>query len=126
MRLGLKISFDQILLDLHFNEETYLFALQCTIWKPSLFLKHNPNDIQTNAFNICAWLLCETNIDAQFILDPCIVIIYCTFYLTKVDKYVTQELQIILDKCKCEKSKAFEWIKILGNAFLNAQHMSIQ
>jgi hypothetical protein len=33
-----------------------------------------------------------------FILDPYVVDIYCISYLTKVDKYVTQEMQYILDK----------------------------
>jgi hypothetical protein len=89
MILGLEISFDQFLSDLHFNENTYLFALQCTIQKPTLLLKCNPNDISRNAFNIHAWFLWETNIDAHFILNPYIVATYCTSYLTKVDKYVT-------------------------------------
>jgi hypothetical protein len=31
MRLGLKISFHQILLDLHLDEQTYILVLQCTI-----------------------------------------------------------------------------------------------
>jgi hypothetical protein len=31
MRLGVEISFHQILLDLHLDEQTYLLALQCTI-----------------------------------------------------------------------------------------------
>jgi hypothetical protein len=30
--------------------------------------------------------LWETNIDAQFILDPYTIVVYCTFYLTNVDK----------------------------------------
>jgi hypothetical protein len=39
---------------------------------------------------------------------------------------VTQDMQILLDKCKCEKTKTFEWTKKLRNAFLNPQQMSIQ
>jgi hypothetical protein len=31
MKLGLEISFDQFLSDLHLNEHVYLLALQCTI-----------------------------------------------------------------------------------------------
>jgi hypothetical protein len=54
------------------------------------------------------------------------VVVYCIFYLTKLDKFVTWELEIILDKCKHEKTKAYEQIKKLRNAFLNAQQMSIQ
>jgi hypothetical protein len=34
-------------------------------------------------------------------------------------------MKIILNKCKHEKTKTFERIKKLGNAFLNAQQMSI-
>ncbi len=67
MILGLEISFDQFLLDLHLNEQTYILALQCMIQKPTLFLKHKPNDIQTNAFNIHAKPLWKTNTYAQFI-----------------------------------------------------------
>jgi hypothetical protein len=92
MGLGLEISFDQFFLELQLNEETYLLALQCTIQKLTLFLKHKPNDIQTNVFSIHARLLRETNINAQFILNPYITITYCTFYLTKVDKYMTREM----------------------------------
>jgi hypothetical protein len=35
-------------------------------------------------------------------------------------------MQIILDNCKCEETKTLEQLKKLGNAFLNAQKMSIQ
>ncbi len=104
----------------------YLLALKCKIWKPTLFLKCKPNDIWTNVFNIHARPLCEANTNAQFILDPYIPTIYCTFYLTKINKFVTREIKIILNKCKCEETNAFEQIKKLKNAFLNAQKMSIQ
>jgi hypothetical protein len=32
----------------------------------------------------------EENIDAQYVLDPYFAIAYCTSYLTKVNKIVTQ------------------------------------
>ncbi len=73
-------------MELQLNEETYLLALQCTIRKLTLFLKHKPSDIRTNVFTIHLGPLWEANIDAQFILNPCIATTYCTFYLTKVDK----------------------------------------
>jgi len=92
MRLCLKFSFYQILSNLHLNEKTYLFVSQCTIWKPTLFLKHKPNDIQTNVFNIHVRPLWEANTHAQFILDPYVVVVYYTFYLTKIDKFITQEM----------------------------------
>jgi hypothetical protein len=48
-------------------------------------------------------------------------IAYCTFYLTKINKSITQEMQSMLSNCKHEKYETFKWIKKLGNTFLNAQ-----
>jgi len=62
----------------------------------------------------------------KYILDPYSIVAYCTFYLTKVNKYVTQKMQSMLKKCKHEQYEAFKQIKKLGNTFLNAQQMSIQ
>jgi hypothetical protein len=59
-------------------------------------------------------------------LDPYIATTYCTSYLTKINKFVTQEMQIILDKCKHEEIKAFEQTKKIKKSFLNAQQISIQ
>jgi hypothetical protein len=67
--------------------------------------------------------LWETNIDAQYILDPYAVVAYYIFYLTKIDKSVTKEMQSILEKWKHEQTKAYEQIKKLGTTFLNAQQM---
>jgi hypothetical protein len=89
-----------------------------------VFLKYKPNDIQTNAFSIHVGPLWETNINAQSILYLYTTIVYCTSYLTKIDKYVTWKMQIILKKYNCEKIKTFEWIKKLENAFY-AQQMLI-
>jgi hypothetical protein len=42
--------------------------------------------------------LWETNIDAQYILDPYTITSYFMFNLTKIDKFVTQEMKIIFEK----------------------------
>jgi hypothetical protein len=44
------------------------------------------------------------------ILDPYAVTSYCTSYLTKVDKNVTQELHTMLEKCKTKKTNASQCI----------------
>ncbi len=73
-------------------------------------MKHKPNDIQTNAFNIHAGPLWEINTNAQFILDPYATLVYYISYLTKIDKSMTWEMQIILDKYKCDETQASERI----------------
>jgi hypothetical protein len=98
MRLGLEISFDEFLIELQIDEFIFLFALHCTLRTSTFKKKHKPWDIHTNVFNIQVRSLWEANANAQFILDPYVVAIYCTSYLTKVDKFVTCEMQYILNK----------------------------
>jgi hypothetical protein len=98
-----------------------MFALQCTLCKPTLFFKCKPNDIRTNVFSIHGRRLWEINTYAQFILDPYVVVACCISYLTKVDKYVTHEMQHILNKYNYKKIETSERIKKLGNAFFNVQ-----
>jgi hypothetical protein len=52
MGLGTEISFHEFFLELQIGKNTYWLALQCTLWKPILFLKCKPCDICTNVFNI--------------------------------------------------------------------------
>jgi hypothetical protein len=75
--------------------------------------------MRTNVFNIHVRPLWGTNTYVHFILDPYVVDVYCISYLTKVDKYVTQEMQYILNKWKIEQIEASKRIKELGNAFFN-------
>jgi hypothetical protein len=125
MGLGENIFFEQFLLDLKI-EETYILGLHHIIKNSALFFKQKPNDICTNVFGIHAGLLWGANTDAQYILDPYAIALYYSSYLTKINKFVTQEMKIILNKCKHEQTETYEHIEKLGNAFLNAQQMSIQ
>ncbi len=55
----------------------------------------------------------EANTNVQYVLDPYFAAAYYTFYLTKVNKSITQEMQSMLSKCKHEQYETFEQIKIL-------------
>jgi hypothetical protein len=74
------------------NKDIYLLTLQCTLWKPTLFLKCKPCDIRINSFSIHVGPLWEANTNAQYILDPYATIIYHIFNLTKVDKFLMKEM----------------------------------
>jgi hypothetical protein len=50
-------------------------------------------------------------IDAQFILDPYVDVTYYTSYLSKIDKSITQEMEVILKKCKNKKLKHLNALK---------------
>jgi hypothetical protein len=117
----LDITIDEFLANLQIDEITYMIALQCTLCKPTLFFKHKPNDICTNVFNIHGRPLWEANTNRQFTLNPYDIVAYCISYLTKVDKYVTHEIQYIFLKCKYEEIETFERINFFGNALFNVQ-----
>ncbi len=63
-------------------------------------------------FNIHARPMWEANIDAQYVLDPYFVVGYCIFYLTKINKSITQEMQSMLSKCKHEQYELAEQINV--------------
>jgi len=82
-------------------------------------LKRQVKDIKTNAYAIKVVALWEVNTNIQFILDPYVVASYCTSYLTKIDKTITNEFQTIIKKCKNENVDANLRVRKLGNVFLN-------
>jgi hypothetical protein len=62
--------------------------------------------------------------DVQFILDPYVVVSYCTSYLTKFDKTITRELKTIIINCSENENQTNIHIQKLRNTFLNVQQMS--
>ncbi len=89
-------------------------------------LKQTPKNIKTKTFNICVTHLWFTNINIQFILDPCVAITYYTSYMTKIDKSITSKLYSIIKICIANNIGANKIIQKLGNVFLNAEQMIVQ
>jgi hypothetical protein len=89
MGLGVDIPFQNFLIDLNVNEENHIFAnLRSNVQKPTLFLKCKVNDISTNVFNIHVRPIWKANTNVLYY--PYFVAIYCTSYLTKVNKFVIE------------------------------------
>ena len=81
-------------------------------------------DVRTNPFGIFAGNIWQTNTYLQFILHPYVEARYCTSYLTKIDKIVTQKSNKIITNCIQKNIEVNIRIQKMGNAFLNAQQMS--
>ncbi len=73
---------------LSIDGKTYINALRVNFFKSTIFLQRLYKDIRTNPFGIHVGNLWQANTNVQFILDPYVVVSYCTFYLTKIDKIV--------------------------------------
>jgi hypothetical protein len=89
MQLDVKFSIDDFFPIVNINEDTCLVAFWCTL-QPTLFLKCKPINIWINAFNIYGGSLWEVNTTVKIILDPFVATNCYTFYLTKVENFVTR------------------------------------
>ena len=114
------------LYSLSIDKQTCIDSLRIKFKKPTIFLKRACRNVCTNPFGIHAGNIWQANTHLQFILDPYAAASYCTFYLTKIDKTVTQELNKIIANCTKENIEANIRIPKMGNAFLNVQQMSAQ
>jgi len=123
MQMGVDISFEDFLNQLNLDFPTYIDSSCNKLTKPTFFSKKHMKDIRTNAYAIKATTLWEANIDIQFIFDPYVAPSYCTSYLTKFDRTITNEFQTIIKKCENKNVDANLKVRKLGNVFLNAQHM---
>ena len=90
MDIETTMSFSIFLYSLSINKRTYIDSLRIKLKKPTIFLQRACKDVRTNSFRIHAGNIWQANTDLQFILDPYAAASYCTSYLTKIDKTVTQ------------------------------------
>ena len=123
---NINITFQEFLNSLEMTMEMYILTLRSQLTKAHIFLRRKPMDIKTNAFGINLAPLSFANTNVQFVLDSYVVALYCTSYMTKIDKTISKELNKIIQNCIAEKTNANIRIQKLGNAFLNAQQMFAQ
>jgi hypothetical protein len=126
IKMGVDISFEDFFNQFNLNFPIYIDYLCNILIKPTFVFKRHMKDIKTNVHAIKTTKLWETNTNIQSILDSYVVASYCTSYLTKIDKTITNELQTIIKKCENENVDANLRVRKLGNDFLNAQQMSAQ
>ncbi|XP_059070801.1 uncharacterized protein LOC131860407 [Cryptomeria japonica] len=112
--------------EIQITEDQYILALRSTIQRPTLLLQRKPSQIWNNSFAKQMPLLWNANTDAQFILNAYAAAMYCSSYIAKVDKSMTQAFNKIRKEHQHENIDAIQMIKKLGNALLNLQQMSSQ
>jgi hypothetical protein len=70
--------------------------------------------------------LWNANTDAQFVLNAYVATSYCSSYMTKVDKSMTNAFRRIHKEHEKRRIDAMQMICMLGNTMLNLQQMSAQ
>jgi hypothetical protein len=68
----------------------------------------------------------NVNTDAQYVLNAYAATLYCSSYMTKVDKSMTSAFRKIHREHETSRIDAMQMIRTLGNTLLNLQQMSAQ
>ena len=84
------------------SPEQYILVLRSSLDKPEVFLERQPNTVMVNAYNPLILLMWRANIDTQYILDICAVIMYITAYMTKPNKGMSL---VAADPNNCDMKK---------------------
>ena len=117
------ISFEDFLHEIKLSEDDYIEAIQVHIKQPTIFLKREPSHIWNNIFSQKMPSLWNANTDAQYILNAYAAALYCSSYMTKLDRSMTSAFKKIHREHEKSKINAIDMIRTLGNALFNLQQM---
>lgn len=119
-------SHENFLDELHLTETDYIKLIQITLTQPMVFLQRKPSEIWNNSFSFNMPHLWNANTCAQYVLNAYAATSYCSSYMTKVDRSMTNAFKRIRQEHEKRKIDAIQMIQSLGNAFLNLQQISAQ
>ena len=66
---GKDITFDELLAELHLNEESCLLAIRSLINTPTIFLRRKSDEIRINNYNSVCLTVWRANMEIQFVPD---------------------------------------------------------
>jgi len=119
-------TFNEFLDELHLTETDYMLAIQSSLKQPMILLQRKPSHTWNNIFATNMPKLGNANTDAQFVLNAYAGASYCTSYMTKADKSMTNAFKRIRREHEKSKLNAIEMICSLANALFNLQQISAQ
>jgi exonuclease III len=121
-----EMTFEDFLVEMDLAEDQYIQLIQCKLKQPTIFLKRKPSHIWNNSFANDMPNLWNANTDAQYVLNAYAAASYCSSYMTKVDKSMTNAFRRIRKEHERSEIDAIQMIRTLGNTLLNLQQMSAQ
>ena len=126
LALEIKITYDELLVELEMSQEKYISAVRTSLVRPKLFLKCRPCEIRVNNYMKHCLEFWRANHDIQPSLSPYAMIQYMLSYVTKTQK----GMSAIMDRACREARQGNMDIKAsvrhMGNAFLNGVETSAQ
>lgn len=120
------LSFEEFLLKLEMNFETYKLALRSSLKQPRIFVRRRLNEIRINLYNptlLECWL---ANMDIQYILDPYACASYIVSYISKGQRGMSNLLHKACEEAKRRDSDIRQQVRHIGNQFLTHVEVGAQ
>jgi hypothetical protein len=119
-------SFDAFLRGMELSWSDFVLGLRSSVQKATIFYKRDLDAIRRNPYNEKILAMQNSNMDAQFVLDPYSAATYISSYMMK-SNYALSKL--MMDACAtiCDAGgSAGDVMRAMGNALLNGQEISVQ
>jgi hypothetical protein len=110
-----QMTFEDFLVEMDLGEDQYIQLIQCKLKQPTIFLKRKPTHIWNNSFANDMPNLWNANTNAQYVLNAYAAASYCSSYMTKVDKSMTNAFRRIHKEHERSEIDAIQMIRTLGN-----------
>ena len=88
-------SHEDFLDEFQLTETAYIELIQSTLTQPMVFLQRKPSEIWNNNFAYNMPHLWNANTNAQYVLNAYAAASYCSSYMTKVDRSMTNAFKRI-------------------------------
>jgi len=121
-----KMNFEEFLIKLGFTEQQYIMAVRYSLKRDTLLLKRSPSEMRIDSYNsdlLKAW---QTNMDIQYILDPCACAVYILSYITKGQRGMSKLLRKASEEASSGNKDIINKVRHIGNKFLDAVEVSAQ
>lgn len=119
-------TFDQFLTGLGMTWSEYVLALRASVQKPTMLYQRDPEAIRRNPYNPKLLSLQNSNMDAQFVLDPYSAATYINSYMMKPNLALSKLMKDACESARQSEDNPGQVLRAMGNALLNGQEISIQ
>ena len=124
LALEIKITYDELLVELEISQEKYIRALRNSLVRSKLFLKCRPCEFKVNNYMKHCLEIWRANHDIQHSLSPYAMIQYMLWYVTKTQK----GMSAIMDRA-CREAREGNMdikssVRHVGNVFQNGVETS--
>jgi hypothetical protein len=119
-------SFDAFLMSMELSWSDYVLGLRSSVQEATIFSKRDLDAIRRNSYIEKILAMQNSNMDAQFVLDPYSAATNISLYMIKTNYALSK---LMMDACAIVRDaggSASEVMRAMGNALLNGQEISVQ